>query len=146
MPNGILRQHHALLSVMVQRPDGTWLDLGSEFRELSGIGFESEGDDPIRPGSMAPPESAPSTYTYTEITAQRTLRHGRDSGLIQEIITLKGAPVKGTRQPVDAHGQAGLHRPTAFEGVLNSASESDYDADSNDANTLSLSIGVSKVA
>lgn len=145
MANPILLQHHALIAISVERADGTWLDLGSEFRELGGIGFEGDSEA-IRPGSMAPPEATASTYTYNEIGAQRTLRHGRDSGLVQEVMELQGARVRGTRQPVDAHGQAGLHQPTSFEGVLNGASESDYDADGNEAHTLSLTIVTDKVA
>lgn len=139
MADPILLAHQALVSIEVQNPDGTWLDLGSEFRELGGVGFEGETTT-IRPGSMAPPENVSGTYTYNGITAQRTMRLGKDSGLFQSLLSRKGARVRGTRQPVDGQGRTGFHDPTSFAGTLNAASEADYDADGNDGYTITVGI------
>jgi hypothetical protein len=144
MADPINLQHQAIIAAEVENPDGTWLNLGTEFRQLSGISFEGEVQM-ARPGSMAPPEASGSTYTYGDVTMERTIRHGRDSGLVQTIMDRKFARVRGTRSPTDPRGNAGFHRPTGFEGILSGAGESDYDADGNEIHTLSLTIGVDRI-
>lgn len=147
MPDTIQLGHHAIVAVEVEQSGGTFLNLGTEFREVTGVGVESETTT-ARPGSMAPPEKVSGTYQFTDVTLQRTLRHGKDSGLVQTVIGLaqNGARVRGTRSPTDAAGNVGLHKPVGFEGSLSGASESDYDADGNEVHTLSLVVAVDRIA
>jgi hypothetical protein len=144
-------QSQAVLSLEVEIADPSatggvrWFDLGSEFREWGGVGYESESTS-VRPGSMAPPEPVASSYTLNELTVSRTLRLGRDSGLIQTLLANKNCPFRGSREPVDAQGRTGLHQPTSISGIVTGAVESDYDVDGSDVATIQLTLQPGNIA
>lgn len=143
--NAMIPQHQAILTLEVEVHDAAatsgkrWHGLGTEFREWGGVGYESDASS-VRPGSMAPPEAVPGTYTLNELTATRTMRLGRDSGLLHLLMDNKNCRYRGSREPVDAQGRTGLHRPTATAGIVTSVTESDYDVDGNEVATLVLTL------
>jgi hypothetical protein len=113
-------------------------DLGT-FRTSDGGGKTSDAQL-VRPGGMAPPRAFPGPYSYAEVTANRLLIHGVDSGLVQFCKDHVGWRIKGTIQPLDERGNAGFHQAENVEGVLAGVTTNGYDAAGTDAKVLELTI------
>lgn len=109
-------------------------------------GGAKEGDNQlIRPGGMASAEAFPGTHEFGEVTCERLVRHGKDSGLVQRAYDLHAERFTITEQPLDNKKRAGFHRPIAYTGLLNTSTPPEYDADSNDPSVLSMAFTIDGV-
>jgi len=106
-------------------------------------GGGKEGDNQlVRPGGMAPPEAFVGTYEWSAVECTRLLRHGTDSGLVQEAWNLHGERFDIVEQPLDGKGRPGFHRAITYTGLLNTSTPPEYDADGNDPSELTMEFTV----
>jgi hypothetical protein len=116
------------------------------FREAEAAGKEGAGEL-VRSGGMAPPRAHAGTYDFTEVTWQLKLDHDNPahSGLVQWFMERVGDRFEGRKQPLDSKGRAGFFRPIVSQGIINGAAEFDFDAEGNDAATLSVTLLPDKI-
>lgn len=134
-------QHQARVTVI---HDESGRNLGV-FRTKAGGG--KEGDNQlVRPGGMAPPVAMRGTWAFGEVTVARLLRHGQDSGLVHWVNDHHGERYTCIVQALDDRGREGFHRPESYNGLLNTSTPPEVDADGNDPQTLELALTIDTVA
>lgn len=109
-------------------------------------GGAKEGDNQkIRPGGMADPEAFPGTWEFGDVECERLVRHGTDSGLIEQAYALHAERFLVISQPLDAKKRPGFHKPTTYTGLLNTSTPPEYDTDGNDPRTLTMAFTIDGV-